>query len=227
MLSEPSSLAPQAPVRQFVRPKTKLQVPGAPTISSRTSALFSRRSARTSITALPIPASTAALRITKKAKPEGVVVSAAAPVAARQSAGGVFSGPAPTCSSSSVLPSRTMALGGVQRPPAHAKVPTAASASTSARVPSQPNKKMASQVPKVGVAGAAGPRPSGLRAPTSRSGVAGTALRRASIVGGPTRPSTTVGGRFGSSGVTRAVSVTGKGESASSTSVTARMMRRV
>ena len=144
---------------------------------------------------------------------------AAAPVLARQTAGGVFSGPAPTFSSSSVLPPRTMALGGVQRPPAHAKVAVPAAASASARVPSQLNKQKASQVPKVGVAG---PRPSGLRAPTSRAGVGGTAVRRASVV---TRPSTTtVGGRLGLSGMIKAVGAAGKGDSASST---ARMMRRV
>jgi hypothetical protein len=219
-LSDHSPSALQAPIRQFVRPKTKLQVPTAPTNSKRPPAHPPRR---TSISALPIPAPTANLRITKKVKPEGVAVPAVVPVPARQT-GGVFSAPAPTSSSCSALPSSTMALGGVQRPPVHAKValPTAASA----RVPSRSNKQMVSHGSKVGVTGATGPRPSGLRAPTSRAGASGVAMRQASTAGGPIRPSITVGGRLGLSGVIRAVGPAGKGESATA-SGTGRTMRRV
>jgi hypothetical protein len=189
--SDRSPPALQAPVRQFVRPKTKLQVSAAPTNSTQPSAVLPRRGARASISALPIPAPTAALRITKRAKPEGVIAPAVvAPVPARQN--GAISSTRPA------LPPSTMALGGVQRPPAHAKVALPAAASV--RVPSQSNKQMVLQRPKVRAVSASGSRPSGLRPPTSRGGGSNVAARQTSTMSGPVRPLMTVGGgRLGTS----------------------------
>jgi hypothetical protein len=197
--SDRSPPALQAPVRQFVRPKTKLQVSAGPANSTRPSAVPLRRGARTSISALPIPALTAALRITKKAKSEGVVAPpVVAPVPARPTGGG----PATSSTRSALTPS-TIALGGVQRPPVHAKV--VLPAAVSARVPSQSNKQMVLQRPKVSVVSAGGSRPSGLRPPTSRGGGSNVAARETSTTSGPVRPSMSVGGgRLGTSGGIRA-----------------------
>lgn len=234
-------------MRQFLRPGHKTQVSVASITPNAPPAIQSKRGARVSISGLPMSASIAALRITKKAKPD--TPPATAPVAAallpgRKTAGGTTSSSSHAAARSAP---RVMELGGVQRPPAPTKAttvavvraapPSAASASARAQPQPQRNKPMAMQThvrPKTTVAAAAegGLRPSGLRPPTSRVGASGIAVpRRASAAGsgggGATRSSMAVGGgatgRLGgsSSGVARMGLAKGDGASAA-----ARMMRR-
>ncbi|KAF8269912.1 hypothetical protein EI94DRAFT_1724182 [Lactarius quietus] len=205
---------PSLPVRQFIRPRTnRLPAPTQPVPAPPVPAAFPRRSARASISALPAPiATTAALRITKKANKTEVRKTTAT--------SSNFSAP-----SSSAAPPRTMFLGGVQRPGAHAKsaslsVPLRAPTSQQGRPPLGTASR-ASLVP--GGAGAGtGPRPSGLRPPTSRVGSTGIVAPRAPVataVGGAARLSMAgAGSRVGSSsGMMRPVA--GKSDAV-------RMMRR-
>jgi hypothetical protein len=197
---------PQAPVRQFVRPKNnKAQVPAAPPARCNKAPsaphLPRRNSMRASISsALPMPASAStAPQVTKKEKTKPGMMMMAHGIPARKAMGstGVHSAqlqpPRPRGSVS------TMTLNGVQRPPAPAlaniahsramSVPSlAASARTQSQSQSQRNKQMATQaVPsssKVTATGASGlRRPSSLRAPTSRVGASGIAVLRASSAG--------------------------------------------
>jgi hypothetical protein len=241
--------APQAPVRQFLRPKNKAPVPVAPTARSNNAhpapPLARRNSMRPSISStLPMPPQVA------KTKPGMTMMARGIP--ARKpigSTGGHSAQPQPPRPRGSVS---TMTLSGVQRPPAPAltnvahsramSVPSSA-ASTRTQSQSQRNKQMATQaVPsssKVTAAGASSGlrRPSSLRAPTSRAGASGIAVLRASSVGvGASSArrvsmSTSVavggggggGGRLGLTGANKMGAVKGDahGQSASS-----RMMRR-
>ncbi|KAI0289718.1 hypothetical protein BC826DRAFT_1030083 [Russula brevipes] len=213
---------PQAPVRQFLRPRNKLQGPSAPIISTAPRANLPRRSVRASISALPMPASTTAQRITKVAKADIAPAPVTASIPARKPAGRAMSHTA-----TSAPPPRGMAFGGVQRHPVATKVAPPSTASASSRVRFQRNKQVTGQASsttsKVASVGTTGPRPSGLRPPTSRVGAAGIAMPRDSISGGAVRLSTAAGGRLGSTGVTKTGIAKGKGDGASAT---ARMMRR-
>jgi hypothetical protein len=173
-------------VRQFLRPRNKLQGPSAPIISTAPRANVPRRSARASISALPMPASTTAQRITKVAKADVAPAPVTASIPARKTAGRAMSHTA-----TSAPPPRGMALGGVQRPPVATKVAPPSTASASSRVRAQRSKQVMGQASsttsKVASVGTTGPRPSGLRPPTSRVGAAGIAMPRASTSGGATR----------------------------------------
>ncbi|KAI0260443.1 hypothetical protein BC834DRAFT_900697 [Gloeopeniophorella convolvens] len=113
------------------------------------------RSGRGSISALPAPS--APLRIAKKAP------AVEAPVRR------------PTAPASSSVPPRAMALGGVQRPPAHAKV---AAPQPTARTTSLGAGRLG---PAVKATTGLGPRPSSLRAPMARAASSG--MPRPSISG--------------------------------------------
>lgn len=210
--------APQAPVRQSIRPAgKKVHVSAASITSNAPPALLLKRGARASISGLPLPAATTALRGVKKAKPEAAPVVVTAPFLGRKTAGGATSSSHAT-TRSAPPPSRAMELGGVQRPPA---------SSVRAQAQSHRNTQTATQVQSKGTAGAAGTasRSSGLRPPTSRASNSGIAVLRhvAAPGGGAMRTSIAVGGtsRLGSSGVARTGPVKGNGASS-----TARMMRR-
>jgi hypothetical protein len=209
-------------VRQFIRPGNKTHVPSASVPSNVPPALLPKRGARASLSGLPMPASasTATLRITKKAmKPEmgpaPAPAAVAVPLPRRKTAGSttlsshaagtttaVRSVPAPLQQSP---PRRNIELRGVQRPPVPTKVVGVAApltAATSVRAPSQPqrNKQTVAQTQAPSkVPGAGLRRPSGLRPPTSRTSVSGIAVpRRVSVGGGgATRPSMAVGGGSG------------------------------
>jgi hypothetical protein len=118
-----------------------------------------------------------------------------------------------------------MFLGGVQRPTAHVK---SASVSLPMRVPTSqqgrlaPTTSRASLLP--GGAGT-GPRPSGLRPPTSRIGSSGIVAPRTSVVtavGGAARLSMALGGPAGS----RVGSSSGTVRPVAGKSDGVRMMRR-
>ena len=211
--------APQAPVRQSVRPGKKMQVPAASITSNAPPALLPKRGARASISGLPLPAATTALRVTKKAKPETAPVAVTAPFLGRKTAGGATSSSHATTRSAPLPPPpRAMELGGVQRPPA---------SSVRAQAQSHRNTQTATQAQSKGTAAAAATssRSSGLRPPTSRASNSGIAVLRrvAGTGGGAVRTSMAVGGggRLGSSGVARTGLVKGDGASSA-----ARMMRR-
>jgi hypothetical protein len=197
--------APQAPVRQFVRPKNKAQVPAAPPARCNKASSAPhpprRNSMRASISsALPMPASAStAPQVTKKEKTKPGIMMMTHGIPARKAMGSTVvhsAQPQPPRPRGSVS---TMTLNGVQRPPAPAlaniahsramSVPSsAASARTQSQSQSQRNKQMATQaVPsssKVTATGASGlRRPSSLRAPTSRVGASGIAVLRASSAG--------------------------------------------
>ncbi|KAH9167829.1 hypothetical protein EDB89DRAFT_1645831 [Lactarius sanguifluus] len=208
---------PSPPVRQFIRPKTnRLQAPTrpnpAPPAAAAGTAPLPRRSARGSISALPAPiVSTAALRITKKAIKADVRKTALLP-------------PLPSPSSSAPgAPSRATFIGGVQRPTTHTK---SASMSVLPRAPaSQQGRPVAppslATTSKPSLVAGAGPRPSGLRPPTSRVGSSGIVVPRASTtVGGATRLA--VGG-----GVSRVGASSGMMKPVAGKSDGVRMMRRV
>jgi len=209
--------APQAPVRQSVRPGNKIRVPAASITSNAPPALLPKRGARASISGLPLPAATTALRGTKKAKPEAAPVAVMAPFLGRKTAGGATSSSHAT-TRSAPPPPRAMELGGVQRPPA---------SSVRAQAQSHRNTQTATQVQSKGTATAAGTasRSSGLRPPTSRASNSGIAVLRrvAASGGGAMRTSIAVGGtgRLGSSGVAKTGLVKGDGASSA-----ARVMRR-
>ena len=197
-----------------------MHVPAASVTSNAPPALLPKRGARASISALPLPAATTALRVTKKPKPEPAPVAVTAPFLGRKTAGGATSSSHATTRSAPPLPPpRAMELGGVQRPPA-----------SSVRVQAQSHRptQAVTQAQSKGTAAAAGTasRLSGLRPPTSRASNSGIAvLRRVSAAGGAAmRTSMAVaggGGRLGSSGVARTGLVKGDGASSA-----ARMMRR-
>lgn len=196
-----TTAAPQAPVRQFLRPKNKAPVPVAPTARSNNAPpaplLARRNSMRPSISStLPMPGSASTAPQVAKTKPGMTMMTRGIP--ARKpigSTGGHSAQPQPPRPRGSVS---TMTLSGVQRPPAPAltnvahsramSVPSSA-ASTRTQSQSQRNKQMATQVvpssSKVTAAGASSGlrRPSSLRAPTSRAGASGIAVLRASSVG--------------------------------------------
>ena len=245
--------APQALVRQFIRPKNnKAHVPAAPTAKCNNAPpaplLTRRNSLRPSISsALPMPASAStAAQATKK-------TMMARGIPARKPIGstGVYSAqsqpPRPRGSVS------TMTLNGVQRPPApalanvaHSRAMSVPSSAASVRTQSQSqrNKQMVTQaIPSsfkvTGLAGASGlRRPSSLRAPTSRVGASGIAVPRASSGGvgasGARRVSISTsmavdgggsgGGRLGLTGANKMGPVKGD---AQGRSASARMMRRV
>lgn len=206
-----------------------MQVHAEPTTNSDAPpVVLPRRGSRASISSLPVPApTTAALRIAKKAKPE--MVAPAPIIPARNKAAGRGGGGGMTNTHPAPAPPRTIAFGGVQRPPAPVKVvpTTAASAPALTRMESQRSKRIASQAlsttSKVSVAGTAGSRLSGLRPPMSRGGGLGIAVPRASTAGAGSamRPSMAVSGRLGSSGMTKTGPV-----KADSALATARMIRR-
>lgn len=215
-------------MRQFIRPKTnRLQAPTRPNpvppAAAAVPAGLSRRSARASISALPAPiVSTAALRITKKTNKADVRKTALPPPAPPPDLS------APSSSAAGGAPPRTMFLGGVQRPATHVK---SASLSMPPRAPtSQQGRPLATAFKTSLVAGGAGagagPRPSGLRPPTSRVGSSGIAAPRASAaaaVGGATRLSMAASGGVGS----RVGSSSGVMKPVAGKSDGVRMMRRV
>ena len=212
--------APQAPVRQCVRQGNK-NVPALSITSNAPPALLRKRGARASISALPLPAATTALRTAKKAKPDTAPVVVTAPFLGRKTAGGVTSSSHATIRSAPPPPPppRAMELGGVQRPPA---------SSMRAQAQSHRNTQTVIQAQTKGTATVAvtASRSSGLRPPTSRASNSGIAvLRRVSAAGGGAmRTSMAVGGgagRLGSSGVARTGLVKGDGASSA-----ARLMRR-
>lgn len=195
---------PSFPVRQFIRPRTNR--PQVPVPAPPVPAAFPRRGARASISALPAPAiSTAALRITKKAD-----VRKAAP-------------PPNVFASSSSAAGRTMFLGGVQRPTSHVK---SASVSVPMRAPTSQQGRLAPTASRASLLpGGAGPRPSGLRPPTSRVGSSAIVAPRASVataVGGAARLSMALGGPAG----TRVGSSSGTMKPVGGKSDGVRMMRR-
>lgn len=201
--NESTIAAPQAPIRQFLRPKNnKVQVPATPTARCNNAPpaprLPRRNSMRPSISsALPMPASTTtAPQVTKKEKTRPGMTIMAQGIPARKPMGSTSvhsaqpQAPRPRGSVS------TMTLSGVQRPPAPAlanvassRVKSVPSSVASARMQSQSqpqrNKQMATQaVPSVTAAGTSGlRRPSSFRAPTSRAGASGIAVPRASFGG--------------------------------------------
>ncbi|KAI9449099.1 hypothetical protein BJY52DRAFT_274384 [Lactarius psammicola] len=220
---------PSLPVRQFIRPKAnRLQAPThpnpAPPTAAAVPAALPRRSARASISALPAPiVSTAAQRITKKANNAGLRKTALPPPLSPPK----FA--APSSSAAGGAPPRAMIIGGVQRPTAHAKsasvsVPLRAPTSQQGRAAAPPPLATASKASLIGAG--AGPRPSGLRPPTSRVGSSGIVAPRASAafaVGGATRLSMTVGGGIGS----RVGSSSGVMKPVAGKSDGVRMLRRV
>jgi hypothetical protein len=194
-------------------------------------------------------------QITKKERAKPGPTMTAPGIPARKPVGGAVVHSAHPQPRSQLVPPRasasTMALGGVQRPPAsalanvaHSRAASVSSSGASMRMQSQPqpqrNRPIGAQAApsssKVSVASAGGlRRPSGLPAPTTRGGGAsGIAVRRASIsagAGGATRLSMLTststaggGGRLGSTGVSKIGPVKGHGHGAS---VSARIMRRV
>jgi hypothetical protein len=190
----------QAPVRQFVRPKNKAQVPAAPTAKCNNAPpaplLTRRNSMRPSISSalpVPAPASTAAQATKKTMMARGIP-------ARRPIGSTVYSAqPQPPRPRGSVS---TMTLNGVQRPPApalanvaHSRAMSVSSSAVSVRTQSQSqsqrNKQMTTQVAPssfkvTAVAGASTSglrRPSSVRAPTSRVGASGIAVPRASSGG--------------------------------------------
>ncbi|KAF8492567.1 hypothetical protein F5888DRAFT_1728674 [Russula emetica] len=188
---------PQAPVRQFIRPKNnKAQVPAASTArysNAPPAPLLPRRnSIRPSISsALPMPASVStAPQVTKKekTKPGMTKMAHVIPASKPMRSTDVHSVQQPPRPRGSVS---TMTLSGVQRPPAPALANVAHSRAMSvpsSAASSQRNKQMVTQaVPsssKVTAVGASGlRRPSSLRAPTSRVGASGIAVLRASSAG--------------------------------------------
>ncbi|KAI9439696.1 hypothetical protein H4582DRAFT_2075072 [Lactarius indigo] len=215
---------PSPPVRQFIHPKTnRLQAPtrpnpAPPVAAAGTTATLPRRSARGSISALPAPiVSTAALRITKKANKSDV----------RKTALPSSNFSAPSSSVAGGALSRAVFIGGVQRPTMHTKsasmsVLPRGQTSQQGRPAAPPSLATAPKSSLVtgGAGPGAGPRPSGLRPPTSRVGSSGIVAPRASVVGGAARLAVAGGvGRVGSSsGVMKPVA--GKSDGV-------RMMRRV
>jgi len=234
-----------------------MQVPTVPTVTCNNAPpaplLPRRRSMRSSIpSVLPNPTSTStALQITKKEKAKPGMSMMAPSIPTRKPARGAVV-PSAQPQPQMPPPRSTMALGGVQRPPAsalvkvaHSRAMSVSSSGASMRMQSQSqpypqrNKQIAAQAAppssKVTATSAGGlRRPSGLPAPTSRGGASGIAVRRASVsagAGGATRLSMLMstsraggGGRLGSTGVNRTGPVKGEGHGASAS---ARMMRRV